>query len=64
LLSIGNINNYLKVTKDSEGVIIVDLTNLEKRLEGLDSLIETKEIYSDMFEVKLVGNRRYSKNID
>lgn len=65
LLSIGNINNYLKVTKDSDGVIIVDLTNLEKRLEGLDSLIETKEIYSDMFEVKLVGNKTFTvKNID
>lgn len=64
LLSIGNLNNYLEVTKEN-GVINLDISKLEQRLEGLDEFIESKEIYLDMFELNLVGNKTFTvKNID
>lgn len=65
LLSIGNVNNYIKVDKNEQGVLELDITDLESRLEGLDIHIESKEIYLDEFEVKLLGNKTFEvKNID
>ena len=64
LLSIGNLNNYITVDK-VDGVMNIDISKLEQRLEGLDGFIESKEIYSDMFEVKIIGNKTFEiKNID